>query len=94
MNPNMPQIDDLLIFMGQIAAAFIAITAVLGILNKFFFGKFKNDITDIKKELHPNGGSSLRDAVNRLEKTQSEIKDDLHDLREKIDDHISWHLDN
>lgn len=91
---NTPQIDDLLIFMGQIAAALIAIFAAAGIFNRYLFGKIRQDITDIKKELHPNGGSSMRDAINRLEDTQIEIKTDLKDVREKIDDHISWHLDN
>lgn len=91
---NTPQIDDLLIFLGQIAAALIAILAAAGIFNKFLFGKIRQDITDIKKELHPNGGSSMRDAINRLEDTQTEIKVDLKDVREKIDDHIQWHLDN
>lgn len=91
---NTPQIDDLLIFMGQIAAALIAIFAAAAIFNKYLFGKIRQDITDIKKELHPNGGSSMRDAINRLEDTQTEIKIDLKDVREKIDDHISWHLDN
>lgn len=91
---NTPQIDDLLIFLGQIAAALIAILAAAGIFNKFLFGKIRQDITDIKKELHPNGGSSMRDAINRLEDTQTEIKVDLKDVREKIDGHIQWHLDN
>lgn len=94
MNPDTPQIDEILLFAGQVAAAIIAIAGALVILNKYLFGKFRNDLSDIKKELHPNGGSSLRDAVNRLEKSQDEIKEELRDLREKIDDHIQWHLDN
>ena len=89
-----PQVDDILIFLGQVAAALIAIFAAAGIFNKFLFGKIRQDITDIKKELHPNGGSSMRDAINRLEDTQTEIKIDLKEVREKIDDHIQWHLDN
>lgn len=91
---NTPQIDDLLIFLGQIAAALIAIFAAAAIFNKFLFGKIRQDITDIKKELHPNGGSSMRDAINRLEDNQDEMKQGIKDVREKIDDHITWHLDN
>lgn len=91
---NTPQIDDLLIFLGQVAAALIAIIAAAGLFNKYFFAKMRQDITDIKKELHPNGGTSMRDAINRLEDTQTEIKTDLKDVREKIDGHIQWHLDN
>ena len=54
-----------------------------------------NEILEkINLELHPNGGSSLRDAVNRIEKVQVEIKQDTKDLRDKIDGHIEWHLDN
>lgn len=91
---NTPQIDDLLIFLGQVAAALVAIIAAAGLFNKYFFVKMRQDITDIKKELHPNGGTSMRDAINRLEDTQTEIKLDIKDVREKIDDHIQWHLDN
>lgn len=91
---NTPQLDDTVIFIGQISVAIIAIFGALALLNKFVFGRFKDDLSDIKKELHPNGGSSLRDAVNRLESTQSEIKDDIRQVRDKIDDHIEWHLDN
>lgn len=94
MNPNTPQIDDLVLFIGQISVAIIAMGGALALLNKFIFGKMRSDIQDIKKELHPNGGSSMRDAINRLEDTQSEIKLDLREVREKVDDHIQWHLDN
>jgi len=36
----------------------------------------------------------MRDAINRIEKAQEEIKDDAKNIREKVDDHIQWHLDN
>lgn len=36
------------------------------------------------KELHPNGGSSLRDAVNRVETK-------LHGVEVKLDDHVTSH---
>jgi len=39
------------------------------------------------KELRPNGGSSLRDAINRIEDRQMKIQD-------KIDNHIVWHLED
>jgi hypothetical protein len=89
-----PQIDDLLIFLGQIAGAIIAIAAALAILNKVVFSKINKRIEKIDQELHPNGGSSLRDAINRIEESQSEMKTDFKDVREKIDDHIEWHLDH
>ena len=38
------------------------------------------------KEFKPNGGSSTRDSLNRIET-------DLRDIRGKLDDHIDWHMD-
>jgi len=94
MGPDTPQIDDLIIMLGQISAALIAISGAGAIAYKLFFKKLADKIEKIDKELHPNGGSSLRDAVNRIEETQQEMKEDSKDIREKIDDHIEWHLDN
>jgi hypothetical protein len=91
---NTPQIDDLIIFGGQIAAAIIAIVGALVLVNKYLFSGIRKDIDSIKKELHPNGGSSLRDAVDRIAVTQENMRIDVSDVREKIDDHIVWHLDN
>jgi hypothetical protein len=79
---NTPQIDELIIFLGQISGAVIAITAALAILHRVFFKK----LTD--------GGSSLRDVANRIEKNQVAMQGDIHEVREKVDDHIVWHLNN
>jgi hypothetical protein len=89
-----PQIDELIIFLGQISGAVIAITAALAILHRVFFKKLTDRLDTINKELHPNGGSSLRDVVNRIENNQKELKKDVEGVREKVDDHIVWHLDN
>lgn len=89
-----PQIDDVLILGGQISAAIIAISGAVAIIHRVFFKKICNQLEKINQELHPNGGSSLRDAVNRIEKNQEEIKQDAKEIRAKVDDHIEWHLDN
>jgi hypothetical protein len=89
-----PQIDDLVIMLGQISAAIIAISGVGAIAYKLFFKKMADKLEKINQELHPNGGSSMRDAINRIEKAQEEIKEDSKNIREKVDDHIQWHLDN
>ena len=89
-----PQIDDMLIFLGQLSGAIIAIAAAIAILNKLIFSKINKRMENIELELKPNHGSSLRDAINRIESTQNEMKDDLKEVREKVDDHIIWHLDN
>lgn len=89
-----PQIDDLIILLGQISAAIIAISGVGAIAYKLFFKKLADQITKINAELHPNGGSSLRDAVDRIADTQEHLREDIAAVRDKIDDHIVWHLDN
>lgn len=38
----------------------------------------KREVTQVKHEVFPNSGSSLRDAVDRIES--------------KLDNHIEWHL--
>ena len=88
-----PQIDDLLIFGGQMAIAITAIIGLLALIYRFLLKDIKEDICDIKRELHPNGGTSIKDATNRLEIGQKEITEELRNLRKKIDDHITWHLD-
>lgn len=51
---------------------------------------------EIKAELKPNGGSSLKDQINRLEQTSHLAEEDRKELHRKIDkmfdvllDHIS-----
>ena len=40
----------------------------------------------MQREFKPNGGSSTRDSLNRIES-------DLRRISERIDDHIDWHMD-
>jgi ribosome recycling factor len=56
----------------------------------------KHYFAEIKAELKPNGGSSLKDQINRLEKTSHLAEEDRKELHKKIDkmfevllDHIS-----
>ena len=50
--------------------------------------------TALGREMKPNGGSSIRDALNRIEAGQVEIKTDVREVRARIDGHIDWHMDN
>ena len=50
--------------------------------------------TALGREMKPNGGSSIRDALNRIEAGQAEIKTDVREVRARIDGHIDWHMDN
>lgn len=40
----------------------------------------------MQREFKPNGGSSTRDQLNRIE-------GDVRDLRKRLDDHIQYHLE-
>lgn len=88
-----PQIDDMLMWLGGIAAALIAVVAVITLLRKWLLGRLIADIESIKKELRPNGGSSVRDAIDRIAEKQTEIQTDVREVRTRVDDHITWHLE-
>lgn len=40
----------------------------------------------MSREFKPNGGTSTRDSLNRIET-------DVREIRGKVDDHIDWHMD-
>jgi hypothetical protein len=51
--------------------------------NKRLHNIIKNEIQEVAKEFKPNGGSSLKDQVNRLEKQHSTLNhkvDEIYDL--------------
>ena len=52
-------------------------------LNKKLTGFIRHEIQEIAKEFKPNGGTSLKDQVNRLEKQHSGLNqkvDEIYDL--------------
>lgn len=53
-------------------------------LNKKFHAFVEAEIKDVVKEFKPNGGSSLKDQVNRLESGHDKINKDVEDLRDEI----------
>jgi len=62
------------------------ITIVAGMIysiHKKFITYIHEEIKDVAKEFKPNGGSSLKDQVNRLEKQHSSLSnkvDEIYDL--------------
>lgn len=64
------------------------IVSIISILGSAAFGVrwlVKHYFDEIKHELKPNGGSSLKDQVNRLEKQQLEADQLRKDTNKKID---------
>jgi len=47
----------------------------------------KAQVQAMRKDLQPNGGSSTKDQLNRIER-------DVIEVRHKVDDHITWHLND
>ena len=41
----------------------------------------------MQRAFQPNGGTSVKDQLNRIEA-------DVREVRAKVDDHISWHLND
>ena len=87
-----PQIDDFLLWTAAVVVAVTAIAGGLAALYRLLTGSLSKRLDSISSQLHRNGGSSLRDAIDRIEEKQAEIQVDVRDVRAKIDDHIAWHL--
>lgn len=89
-----PQIDDVIVWLGAVAAGFVAIVAAMVILKKWLLSDVSKDIEKVNTQLHRNGGSSLRDAVDRIEERQALIAVDVRRVTERVDDHIAFHLED
>ena len=88
-----PQIDDFLLWTAGIVIAVTAISGGLAALYRLLTGSLSKRLDGISSQLQRNGGSSLRDAVDRIEEKQTEIQRDVRDVRQRLDDHIAYHLD-
>jgi hypothetical protein len=79
-------IDSVNSVIGLILGIFAIISGIAGFvfwLHKRFVKFVKSEIEVVSKEFKPNGGSSLKDQVNRLEKQHGDLKskvDEIYDL--------------
>ena len=67
--------------ISLVSVSLAIVTALLGGLMWII----KSQVTAMRKDLQPNGGSSVKDQLNRIER-------DVIEVRSKVDDHITWHL--
>ncbi len=88
-----PQIDDFLLWTAGIVVAVTAIAGGLAALYRLLTGSLSKRLDSIASQLNRNGGSSLRDAVDRIEERQHALLTDVRDLRQRVDDHITYHLE-
>ena len=89
-----PQIDDLLIWMGGVAAAILAVVAVMVLAKNWLLSDLRKNVEDMKSQLYRNGGTSLRDAIDRIEERQGLIAAEVRRVTERLDDHINFHLED
>jgi uncharacterized membrane protein len=87
-----PQVDDFIMWAAALVLAVTAIAGGLMALYRLLTASLNKRLDDIGGQLRRNGGTSLRDAVDRIEEKQTEIQTDVRDLRIRVDDHIQWHL--
>lgn len=67
---------------------FADLPVIIALLTSFFgalMWVIKREVSLVKHEMFPNSGTSLRDAVDRMEERSIRIED-------KLDSHIEWHL--
>ena len=88
-----PQIDDVALWLGGVAGALLAISGLVVLGKRWLIGDLKKDLDEMKGQLRRNGGTSLRDAIDRIEDKQAGIATDVRELRQRLDDHIAYHLD-
>jgi hypothetical protein len=70
----------LILGVSGVVSLFVTITLWL---NRKLTGYIRNEIQEIAKEFKPNGGSSLKDQVNRLEKQHNDLNskvDEIYDI--------------
>ena len=69
--------------VSLVAVSLSVVTALLGGL----LWVVKAQVSAMRRDLQPNGGSSTKDQLNRIEA-------DVREVRGKVDDHITWHMSN
>jgi|GEM_PF-6267067 len=86
---NLPRATTEVLVM--IAAALAALSAIGHYTRKgirivmSFFRRIEKALTNVEKQLYPNGGASLRDAVNRIQEHLG-IDDITHDEHDDTKD--------
>lgn len=68
-------------------AEIVTILTIAGVAIGVLFFIIDARVSKVNREFKPNGGSSMRDAIDRIERKQDRIES-------KIDDHVTWHLEH
>jgi hypothetical protein len=88
-----PQIDDFIVWAGAVFGAIVVIAAAVAGLHRLVLRGVNTRLDQIDGQLRKNSGTSLRDAVDRIEERQQLIGADMRRVTERLDDHITYHLE-
>ena len=55
-------------------------------VHKKFTVYIRDEITSVAKELRPNGGSSIKDQVSRMEKDHEDLRKDIKKINQEVTD--------
>ncbi len=66
--------------------ALLAVISIFGFAFSALIFVIDARINRITREMKPNGGTSMRDVLDRIEKQNEK-------LEEQLDHHITWHLE-
>lgn len=74
---------DLIKNMGAVSASVMALATLLGGI--WWLVRRIVRISDAVKQLHPNGGSSIADKVNKISKNQDEMTKNIENLTGEVE---------
>ena len=72
---------------AEVIGRAVGLLAILGAICAGLAWVIKAQIAMHRDLTKPNGGSSTRDSLNRIER-------DVREIRNKVDVHIEWHIEN
>ena len=89
----MPEWADSPADWEAILAVLISASLILGYLIRAEMKRNTKATEANGAQMIPNHGTSLRDAVDRIEKRMTEIHIDVRAVDSKLSHHIDWHMD-
>jgi hypothetical protein len=69
----------------------LAVLSIVAIISGALLFLIKSQVA-LTRQAQPNGGSSLRDAFDRLEASVGDIHADVREIRATQQAHMDWHL--
>jgi hypothetical protein len=92
VTPGLVTLD--LTWASDVLALIGIISAIGGGIALWVRHEVKKNFNEIKSEFKPNGGSSLKDQVNRLESRHNNLDEKVDSLDSKVDTIVNFILKN